>query len=577
MGKITDIYNAINNLPDNLITEEIWQAGMEEGNLKILNILPEKYMIDENINKIIQKGEAKNCWYGFKLHKIPEIARTQKICDLAVSKDKENFKDVPNEKKSKNMLKDFLIMAENHIHFLPFFPSELWDCNLAYSGISSIYRNNSSNSNDNLDALRMIQVLLHYVPAEIKTGEFFIGLFNTSMKVIDINFLTPDKFKNDRYYIEMSKKEVNAVPLDKINYTLLCEAMQSDKNSESDFWGDWKNETPPIRQLMLGLIDNKMVNIILKRWPSRLSNLPEKYQTKKRLLTALASCKERNHAASVYSSFDVTRFDADICKAIVKAQEYDCPKFAPEIWTPDFIDFCMENAKNYYWFDAMPKELQTQAIVNVVIKRGIHVISRIRPDLISYDIAVQAYLEKEWNGTSKYGNYIPSHYLNDFTMETGLPKEFFGGETNYSGLKENHKNYSYFVARDCYVGFYADKDYGNTYNRVIMTRRTPMQIKPSIVLNRTVSTFHKTWLEKIISDNDPQFAKPQVEKGVKGKQVNLYMGVRFIETYSNVKIYAHTFLGETVMYTAGYMERNTLGEIRTAITESQEKEVGVAC
>ncbi len=162
-------------------------------------------------------------------------------------------------------------------------------------------------------------------------------------------------------------------------------------------------------------------------------------------------------------------------------------------------------------------------------------------------------------------------------MDTGLPKEFFGGETSFSGLKENYKNYSYFVAGDCYVGFYADKDYGNTYNRVIMTRRTPMQIKPSIVLNRTVSTFHKTWLEKIISDNDPQFAKPQVEKGVKGKQVNLYMGVRFIETYHNVKIYAHTFLGETVMYTAGYMERNTLGEIRTAITESQEKEVGVAC
>lgn len=135
-------------------------------------------------------------------------------------------------------------------------------------------------------------------------------------------------------------------------------------------------------------------------------------------------------------------------------------------------------------------------------------------------------------------------------METGLPKEFFGGERTYFKLRETREDYTYCILGDCYIGYFVDEDNRNKYSRLIMTRRTPMQIQPSIVFSRVISTYHVTWLEKLVSDNDPKFEKPAIEKGHKGKQINAYMGVRLVETVDGVKIYAHSFLGETIKYTA---------------------------
>lgn len=582
--KYTDIYSAINNLPDELITDDIWMAGIEEGNLKILNILTDKYKTEENIDKVIQKSEEKGGYYGFNLLNIPVDTRSQRICDTAFKKDSSNYRHVPQDKRTTEMLYGLLVSAKSYMHFLPLVPVHCWNTEAAYDGIRSLYSAHSSgNRSDNWNEIRMIQILLYYVPAQIKTADFFIGLFQSSMKVADIDFLTPARFKTREYYLAMARKKITAVPIEKLDHYLLTQAMLSDKNEESYFWGDWQNKNTEVRNLMFELMDDGMVDIILQRWPEKLRDLPQKYHTKKRLLAALAACKQSGRVNNVYSFFDVSKFDTDICKAIIKHQQYDCPKFAPKIWTPDFIDYCVENATQYHWFSSMPKELQTHQIVDIVIKESIFNIRDVRADLITYDMAVKAYLVvDDWNGSHKLEEYVPIHYFNDFVMETGLPKEFFGAETTYPDLKDNHRKHTYVAIGDCYIGFYADKDGYNTYNRLIMTRRTPMQIKPSIVFNRTVGTFHKTWLEKMVSDNDPQFFKPEIAKGMKGKQLNLYMGVRLLETYNDVKIYAHSFLSETVCYTAGYIQYNTLEKARQDITEAintedQVKVVDVAC
>jgi hypothetical protein len=237
----------------------------------------------------------------------------------------------------------------------------------------------------------------------------------------------------------------------------------------------------------------------------------------------------------------------------------------------------MENAKKYNWFEAMPQELQTQDIVDTVIEQSICDIRHVRPDLISYDMAVKAYLEMDdWNNHRRLGEYVPKHYLDDFVLETGLPKEFFGGEASYCDVKENHKKFTYFTVGECYIGYYEDKDGRNIYNRLIMTRRSPMTIKPAIVFNRTVGTFHKTWLEKMVSDNDPQFIKPEVQKGLKGQQLNLYTGVKQVDMVSDIKIYAHTFMGETICYSGSYIQRNNLNELKAELTEVLEQQLVVA-
>ena len=44
MGK--EIYTAIANLPEHLVTPEIARAAVEEGNLKLLDCLPHRYLTE---------------------------------------------------------------------------------------------------------------------------------------------------------------------------------------------------------------------------------------------------------------------------------------------------------------------------------------------------------------------------------------------------------------------------------------------------------------------------------------------------------------------------------------------------
>jgi hypothetical protein len=583
--KQTDIYKAIKNLPDNLITTEIWEAAIEEGQIQILNVLPAKYLTEENINKVLDKNTGYS-WESFKLSSIPEQCRTQKICDAAVGKSLENYLIVPDDKKTNDMLLEIMGSAERYIHFLPSVPEATWDENAVYKGIRSIYNSGSSNnryyssaSADKETQMKLIQILLAYVPEPIKTKPFYFGLFSLSMNVMDINFLVPNKFLKTDYYLEMAKKSIKYVPVEKLNYETIKAALLSENNHETDFWGGW-NCNSKVKEPMLELMDAEMADIVIGKWPTKLSEIPVEFQTKSRLIAALNSRKEGSRDADrIYGSFDIKTFDDDICRAIVRQEEYTCPEFAPEIWTQDFVDYCIENASSFYWFKQMPKELQTQEIVNKAMDASIRNIKYVETQFISYETAVTVFRYcNSWDKNKhEYREHTPKHYLDDFNMETGLPREFFGGETTYSKLKDGRDNYKYCQIGECYIGFFIDKDGRDEYNRLVMTRRTPMQIRPSIIFSRTIGTFHKTWLEKLVADNDPQFAKPQVEKGLKGKQVNLYMGVRFLETYEDEKIYAHSFLGETVMYTADYMERSTLDKIRQAITDAQKKEVDIAC
>lgn len=557
-NKHIDIYDAITNLPDSLITKEIYEAAIEEGKIQLLNILPQEYLTEENINKVLDKNVESYSWNSFSLSSIPEHCRTQKVCDVAVKKSLSNYLTVPDDKKTNDMLLEVMGSAEKYIHFLPSVPAITWDENAVYSGVKSIYNSGSSNSRyyssssaSKETQMKLIQIMLAYVPEAIKTKSFYFGLFSTSMSVEDTDFLVPQKYKKSNYYLEMAKKSIQNVPVEKLNYEVIMAALLSENNHETDFWGGWKSKSE-VKEPMLELMDTDMADIVIGRWPSKLSEIPEVFQTKSRLITALDSKKENSRDADrIYGSFDIKTFDDDICRSIVRQEEYQCPEFAPEIWTRDFIDYCIENATSFYWFKQMPKELQTQEIVDRAMDASIHNVKYVEPQFISYETAITVFRYCDsWDKSNyEYREHTPKHYLDDFNMETGLPREFFGGETTYFKLKEGRNNYKYCQIGECYIGFFIDKDGRTEYNRLIMTRRTPMQIRPSIIFSRTVGTFHKTWLEKLVADNDPLFVKPIPEKGLKGYQQNPYMDVQVADIIEGIKIYGHSFLDETLFYT----------------------------
>lgn len=555
MSKTIDICKAIQNLPDELITPEIYKAGIREGQIEILNLLPPEYLTQENINTVIDR--KKYSWSGYDLNRIPENARTTRICEVAVEKKTSNFLEVPIGKRTTSMLKCLVSDAASLLHYFPEVPTGTWDEESVYTGISSIYRSGESTgygyrgysggSSDKKMQMRMIQVFLYYVPENLKSMSFYLRLFTqTGMDIKHIDFLTPGKFKKHSYYVEVSKKDIKAVPTNKLTSAILKIALLSDKNSIHIFFDEKKG----IKEKMFELMDDEMAEIVLKKSPAYLNNLPKKFQTRNRLILALENYSESSYNLDrVYSKYDTAKFDTDICKALVK-KDGKCPEFAETIWRQDFVDFCLENAPSFEWFKQMPARFQTLDMVNKAVRHSLWKLEYVLPEFISFDIAAEAFRSKSSYNGFEYRKFVPAHYLNNFKMETGLPVEFFAGERTYSELRERREDYTYCIVGNCYIGYFVDQDSRNKYPRLIMTRRTPLQIQPSIVFSRVIGTYHATWLEKLVADNDPQFEKPAVDKGLKGKQVNTYMGVRLVETVDGVKIYAHSFLGENIKYTA---------------------------
>ena len=74
MGK--RIYEAVANLPEELITPEIAAAAIEEGNIQLLDCLPHKYLTGEVVVSVIEKNSNSYSYYGFKLSSLPEEIST---------------------------------------------------------------------------------------------------------------------------------------------------------------------------------------------------------------------------------------------------------------------------------------------------------------------------------------------------------------------------------------------------------------------------------------------------------------------------------------------------------------------
>ncbi|MCE8722073.1 hypothetical protein K0F33_27390, partial [Bacteroides thetaiotaomicron] len=70
------------------------------------------------------------------------------------------------------------------------------------------------------------------------------------------------------------------------------------------------------------------------------------------------------------------------------------------------------------------------------------------------------------------------------------------------------------------------------------------------VFDVPVGTFHRTWLEKIVAENDPYFIKPRVDKSLKAVQAVCYYGVEKFKDLNRTEIFRNTFMGETIGYCA---------------------------
>jgi hypothetical protein len=192
----------------------------------------------------------------------------------------------------------------------------------------------------------------------------------------------------------------------------------------------------------------------------------------------------------------------------------------------------------------MPTEFQTPKNTQAAFDYNSYNIRYFLKRFITPAMAKSVYRENYYNC------WVPKHFISEFVKQTGLSEKFYGGERSLLTLKNNHEDYTYCKIGNTYIGFYYTDKYNPNTARLIMTRAESRYCKPSRVFECSVSTFHRTWLEKIVAENDPLFEKPKVDKSLRAVQALGYYGVEKIKDIKRTEIFRNTFLGETIGYCA---------------------------
>jgi len=292
------------------------------------------------------------------------------------------------------------------------------------------------------------------------------------------------------------------------------------------------------------LLDDRLADQLIRKHAYLYRRLPDEFRTSKRLILALESGKnDGNDFIDIEKSKDRRLLTTEVCRAYVR-RGGSCPKFPDKVWTKRFVEYCEANGKSYRWFEQMPREFQTSKNTQAAFEYNTYNIRYFAKRFITPEMAKRVYRENYYNC------WVPKHFISEFVKQTGLSEKFYGGERSLLTLKNNHEDYTYCKIGNTYIGFYYTDKYNPNTARLIMTRAESRYCKPSRVFECSVSTFHRTWLEKIVAENDPLFEKPKVDKSLRAVQALGYYGVEKIKDIKRTEIFRNTFLGETIGYCA---------------------------
>lgn len=450
-----NIILAIEYLPEHYITKEMVWDALKTGDIDLLDHLPSKYMKPHLINMLLRYDKSKSS--SFDLDKIPEICRTKNICERAVLASIENYKYVPDSLKSTDMLHKVSALMNRYLDYLPIIPASTWDKKSLYNAIEALIKENGYSyfndwshsglqdvrtSHSKTNSLMLIQILLTYVPNEVKTKAFYHGLFEHSrLTVPDIDLITPLRCKNKKYYNLMAAKNFKYVPVKKIDYKGLYTAIESGSLGSNTIF----NNTSDYHKRIFEVMDDKMADLIARKHPDKSSYLPDKFLTSKRfaktihanpnhydfykLVTNLSKITDKNEKKRVLKIQSI--INKGISRMLVKGNKA-LPEFPRAVWDERLVDYCMKHGTKFRWFEIMPVEFQTQEIVNAAVEYDPNNLRYVHHSYKNSYMAMKLFRIKE-----SINRYIPVEYFTQFREDTGLSDRFFGGEVTYIQMREN--------------------------------------------------------------------------------------------------------------------------------------------
>ena len=525
---------ALEYLPEEFVTQEMVNEAAKCKDVEVLSYIPQRFLNTQLIEQVI--ANCDNCWHSFKLKHIPEECRTESVCAYAVKKSWRNIYAVPTHIMTREMALKVVQNCAGDLDILSAIPGHIWDNELAIEAMVSLI-GNVHRIGDYTNAIMRVEIVLGYLPASLKTQELFTAMLQReALDVLCVDRATPTKFKNKLYYQYLAKRDLSMVPHKYISYEVLYAAVFSEHNN--------KVHNEYVLGHYLHLLDDRLADQLVRRYAYVFKTLPDKFRTAKRLVLALDSSSRDSYTLiNTEDSKDSRLLTVEVCKAFVR-RGCSCPTFPQKVWTRKFVEYCEENCKSYQWFEQMPTEFQTPKNTQAAFDYNSYNIRYFLKRFITPAMAKSVYRENYYNC------WVPKHFISEFVKQTGLSEKFYGGERSLLTLKNNHEDYTYCKIGNTYIGFYYTDKYNPNTARMIMTRAESRYCKPSRVFECGVSTFHRTWLEKIVAEHDPLFEKPKVDKSLRAVQALGYYGVEKIKDIKRTEIFRNTFLGETIGYCA---------------------------
>lgn len=528
-----NIVSAIEWLPEHLFTEEIVEAAVESKDIEVLSHIPGRFLTPERIERIIA-GSTDN-WHSFELRNIPEACRSEAVCDYAMRKNPKNITAVPEAMITRGMAEAVIRNGRGDFDILAFIPERLWNAQLAYSALRN-YIYDPYYTGNRSDAIMKTELILGYVPAGVKTREFYYGMLDdTKILTTVTDAIVPSRFKTMAYYRKMAEHDLSLVPADLYSYEIFRAAVCSADNK--NFLSD-----PQFFKPLSVYLDEMLADRLMQKHPYMFRDLPKRFKTPKRLIIAIDNSK-RETTCYIDGETERHLLTAEVCKAYIR-RNGSCPTFPKKVWTHKFVDYCMEHGTSFCWYKQMPKEFQTSTNTQAAYDCNHYHICDFAKRFITPVMAKECYRGKS------YARAIPRHFLTEFCRQTGLPERFYGEETSMLSLKNDRIDYTYCKIGNTYLAFYLKEQCEPSSAHLMMTRADSKYCTPEKVFDVPVGTFHRTWLEKIVAENDTRFVKPNVDKSLKAVQAICYYGVEKLKDLNRTEIFRNTFMGETIGYCA---------------------------
>lgn len=229
---------------------------------------------------------------------------------------------------------------------LAFIPERLWDAQLAYLALRS-YIYDPYYTDSRTDAVMKTGLILGYVPVEVKTQEFYYGMLD-GMKILSTvtDAVVPSRFKTAAYYRKMAEHDLSLVPARFYSYEILHAAVCSTEGK--NFITD-----PQFFKPLSVYLDDMLADRLMEKHPYMFGELPKRFKTPERLVIAIDNSKRETNCY-IDEETEQSLLSVEVCKAFIR-RNGNCPEFPENVWTREFVDYCMEHGTSFRWFRQMPK------------------------------------------------------------------------------------------------------------------------------------------------------------------------------------------------------------------------------